>query len=98
MVSVSLKWFQSQFTSISLSSSSDFSSGTDSYVRSKVCVCMYVRMCGLFMKMFITLLFNNGLHIGISINVQNRKMVKYGTCTLWILELLTSALSMDLGN
>ena len=35
-------------------------------------------------------LFNNIPQIGISINVQKREMVKYGTCTLEILQPMTS--------
>lgn len=47
--------------------------------------------------MFITPLFNNRPQIRISINVQNRKMVKYGTLALYIM-LSLSALSTTLEN
>lgn len=48
--------------------------------------------------MFITPLFNNRPQIRISINVQNRKMVKYGTLALYIMQSLLSALSTTLEN
>lgn len=60
-----------------------FISRTLTYIRSKECVC--VCLGGLFILMSITPLFNHRSQIRISINVQNREMVKYGTFTLYIM-------------